>query len=105
KRTKKIEENLHVDFLKNRAIDKGTGPDWLFDIDTLTNSMNYVPVILARTTSTNISCTKEDVHQVVKEKESPLRFIALLNWFHDAQMATSNEVAKKDDAIPDNNAP
>nr|GFA94578.1 putative ribonuclease H-like domain-containing protein [Tanacetum cinerariifolium] len=51
------------------------------------------------------SCTKEDVHQGVKEKESRLGFIALLNWFHEAQMATSNEAAKKDDAIPDNNSP
>nr|GEY35541.1 hypothetical protein [Tanacetum cinerariifolium] len=57
------------------------------------------------TSSTNISGTKEDVHQAVKEKESPLRFIALLNWFHEAQMATLNKTAKKDDAIPDNNAP
>nr|GEW83481.1 ribonuclease H-like domain-containing protein [Tanacetum cinerariifolium] len=105
KRTKEIEENLHVDFLENRSIKKGSGPDWLFDIDTLTNSMNYVPVIVAGTSSTNISGTKEDVHQAVNEKESPLRFISLPNWFHDAQISTSNEAAKKDDAIPDNNAP
>nr|GEX91643.1 uncharacterized mitochondrial protein AtMg00810-like [Tanacetum cinerariifolium] len=104
KRTKKIEENLRVDFLENKSIEKGTGPDWLFDIDTLTNSMNYVPVVVAGTSSTNISGTKKDVHQAVKEKESPLRFISLLNWFHEAQMATSNEAAKKDKAIPDNNA-
>nr|GEY73898.1 hypothetical protein [Tanacetum cinerariifolium] len=57
------------------------------------------------TSSTNILGTKEYVHQAVKEKESLLRFIALPNWFHEAQMATSNEVAKKDDAIPDNSAP
>nr|GFA64301.1 ribonuclease H-like domain-containing protein [Tanacetum cinerariifolium] len=55
KRTKKIEERLHVYFPKNRSIEKGTGPDWLFDIDTLNNSMNYVPVIVAGTSSTNIS--------------------------------------------------
>nr|GEZ35260.1 hypothetical protein [Tanacetum cinerariifolium] len=105
KRTKKIEDNLHVNFLENRSIEKGTGPDWLFDIDTLTNAMNYVLVVVAGTSSTNISGIKEDVHQAMKEKESPLRFIALPNWFHEAQMATSNEAAKKDDAIPDNNAP
>nr|GEV35599.1 hypothetical protein [Tanacetum cinerariifolium] len=105
KRTKKIEENLHVDFLENKSIEKGTGPDWLFDIDTLTNSMSYIPVIIAGTSSTNISGTKEDVHQAVKEKKSPLRFIALLNWFHEAQMASSNEAASKDDVIPVNNAP
>nr|GFC24360.1 ribonuclease H-like domain-containing protein [Tanacetum cinerariifolium] len=104
-RTKKIEENLHVDFLENKSIKKGTAPDWLFDIDTLTNSMNYVHVVVAETSSTNISGIKEDVYQAVKEKESPLRFIALPNWFYEAQMATSNEAVKKDDAIPDNNYP
>nr|GEW11057.1 hypothetical protein [Tanacetum cinerariifolium] len=46
KRTKKVEENLHVDFLENKLIEKGAGPNWLFDIDTLTNSMNYVPVVV-----------------------------------------------------------
>nr|GEW92365.1 putative ribonuclease H-like domain-containing protein [Tanacetum cinerariifolium] len=45
KRTMKVEENLHVDFLENKLIEKGAGPNWLFDIDTLTNSMNYVPVV------------------------------------------------------------
>nr|GEW92032.1 hypothetical protein [Tanacetum cinerariifolium] len=55
KRTKKVEENLHVDFLENKLIEKGAGPNWLFDIDTLTNSMNYVPVVVAGISSTNIS--------------------------------------------------
>nr|GEX45023.1 hypothetical protein [Tanacetum cinerariifolium] len=105
KRTKKIKENLHVDFLENKSIEKGTGPDWLFDIDTLTNFMNYVPVVVTGTSSTNISGTKEDVHQAVKEKESLLRFIVLPNWFHEAQMASSNAAASNDDAIPVNNAP
>nr|GEX65561.1 hypothetical protein [Tanacetum cinerariifolium] len=77
KRTNKIEENLHVDFLENRSIEKGTGPDWLFNIDTLTNSINYVPVIVAGTSSTNIP----------------------------AQMASLNAAASKDDTIPVNNAP
>ncbi|GKD76467.1 hypothetical protein Tco_1339088 [Tanacetum coccineum] len=34
-----------------------------------------------------------------KEKGSPLRFIALLNWFHEAQMITKNDVAKKSGGI------
>nr|GEZ29081.1 ribonuclease H-like domain-containing protein [Tanacetum cinerariifolium] len=58
KRTKKVEKNLHVDFLENKLIEKGAGPNWLFDIDTLTNSMNYVPVVVAGTSSTNISGLK-----------------------------------------------
>nr|GEW06646.1 hypothetical protein [Tanacetum cinerariifolium] len=54
KRTKKVEENLHVDFLENKLIEKGASTNWLFDSDTLTNSMNYVPVVVAGTSSTNI---------------------------------------------------
>ncbi|GKA21590.1 putative ribonuclease H-like domain-containing protein [Tanacetum coccineum] len=88
KRTKKIDENLHVDFLENQPIEKGTGPNWLFDIDSLTKSMNYVPVVVAGTSSTNISGTKEDA---LKENVSSLRYIALPNWFHEAQMETSND--------------
>nr|GEW22415.1 hypothetical protein [Tanacetum cinerariifolium] len=59
KRTKRVEENLHVDFLENKAIEKGVGPNWLFDIDSLTNSMNYVPVVVTRTNSTNFSAHLE----------------------------------------------
>nr|GEU87167.1 hypothetical protein [Tanacetum cinerariifolium] len=44
KRTRRVEENLHVEFLENKVIEKGAGPNWLFDIDSLIKSMNYVPV-------------------------------------------------------------
>ncbi|GJU52695.1 putative ribonuclease H-like domain-containing protein [Tanacetum coccineum] len=44
-RTRKVEENLHIRFLKDKPIVLGDGPKWLFDIDSLTKSMNYVSVI------------------------------------------------------------
>ncbi|GJV27922.1 ribonuclease H-like domain-containing protein [Tanacetum coccineum] len=50
---------------------------------------------LPGTSSSNISSKKEDVKQAEKEKGSPLRFIALPNWFHEAQMITTNDAAKK----------
>nr|GEY98832.1 hypothetical protein [Tanacetum cinerariifolium] len=75
KRTKKVEENLHVDLLENKLIKKGAGPNWLFDIDTLTISMNYVPVVNAGTSSTNISGTKDVASQAVKKDVSSLRYI------------------------------
>ncbi|GJT61206.1 putative ribonuclease H-like domain-containing protein [Tanacetum coccineum] len=43
-RTRKVEENLHIGFLENKPIIEGNSPKWLFDIDSLTQSMNYVPV-------------------------------------------------------------
>nr|GEU72292.1 uncharacterized mitochondrial protein AtMg00810-like [Tanacetum cinerariifolium] len=44
-RTRRVEENLHIEFLENKPIVADAGPEWLFDIDMLTISMNYVPVI------------------------------------------------------------
>ncbi|GJT27831.1 putative ribonuclease H-like domain-containing protein [Tanacetum coccineum] len=99
KRTKHIEENLHINFLESKVIDKAGGPNWLFDIESLIKSMNYIPVVGAGTSSSNISGTKEDVKQAEKEKGSPLRFIALPNWFHEAQMITTNDAAKKSGGI------
>nr|GEU90251.1 hypothetical protein [Tanacetum cinerariifolium] len=44
-KTRKVEENLHINFLKNKPIIAGDRPKWLLDIDAITKSMNYVPVI------------------------------------------------------------
>ncbi|GJS64783.1 ribonuclease H-like domain-containing protein [Tanacetum coccineum] len=39
--TKRVEENLHITFLENKPNVAGKGPTWLFDLDYLTDSMNY----------------------------------------------------------------
>ncbi|GJX42986.1 putative ribonuclease H-like domain-containing protein [Tanacetum coccineum] len=41
--TRKVEENLNVKFLENKPNIAGQGPNWIFDIDSLSNSMNYQP--------------------------------------------------------------
>nr|GFA42667.1 putative ribonuclease H-like domain-containing protein [Tanacetum cinerariifolium] len=82
KRTRRVEENLHVEFLENKSIEKGVGPNWLFDIDYLTKSMNYVPVDVG-TISTNLSGTKDATSQEVKKDASSLRYISLPNWAYD----------------------
>ncbi|GJV66502.1 putative ribonuclease H-like domain-containing protein [Tanacetum coccineum] len=51
--TRKVEENLHVNFLENKPNVAGQGPNWLFDIDSLTNSMNYQPVTAGNQTNKN----------------------------------------------------
>nr|GEW56368.1 hypothetical protein [Tanacetum cinerariifolium] len=42
-RTHLVQETLHVNFLKNKPNTAGSGPTWLFDIDSLTKTMNYQP--------------------------------------------------------------
>ncbi|GKC33263.1 putative ribonuclease H-like domain-containing protein, partial [Tanacetum coccineum] len=51
--TIKVEENLHVNFLENKPNATGQGPNWLFDIDSLTNSMNYQLVTARNQTNKN----------------------------------------------------
>ncbi|GKB06376.1 retrovirus-related pol polyprotein from transposon TNT 1-94 [Tanacetum coccineum] len=59
-RTRKVEENLHINFLENKPNVAGSGPEWLFDIDLLTNSMNYEPVTAGNQTNKN-ACIKDNV--------------------------------------------
>nr|GEY63608.1 ribonuclease H-like domain-containing protein [Tanacetum cinerariifolium]GEY79064.1 ribonuclease H-like domain-containing protein [Tanacetum cinerariifolium] len=44
-RTRKVKENLHIRFLEDKPFIAGDGPKWLFDIDVLTKSISYVPVV------------------------------------------------------------
>ncbi|GKC86410.1 retrovirus-related pol polyprotein from transposon TNT 1-94 [Tanacetum coccineum] len=49
--TKKVEVNLHVQFLEEKPNVKGVGYRWMFDIDYLTDSMNYILVSLENQTN------------------------------------------------------
>ncbi|GJW37197.1 hypothetical protein Tco_0060117 [Tanacetum coccineum] len=63
-RTRKVEENLHITFLENKPNVVGSGPDWLFDIDLLTNSMNYEPITVGNQTNVNAGI-KDNVDAVL----------------------------------------
>nr|GEU45392.1 hypothetical protein [Tanacetum cinerariifolium] len=67
KRTKRVEENLHVEFLENKAIEKGAGPNWLFNIDSLTKSMNYVTVVHDDLLESSLSKPQDDFSTDVPE--------------------------------------
>nr|GEU29888.1 hypothetical protein [Tanacetum cinerariifolium] len=44
-RTRIIQETLHINFLENQPNVVGNRPTWMFYIDTLTQSMNYQPIV------------------------------------------------------------
>nr|GFB93163.1 retrovirus-related Pol polyprotein from transposon TNT 1-94 [Tanacetum cinerariifolium] len=50
-RTRIVQETLHVNFMENKPNVAGSGPTWLFDIDSLTRTMNYHPVIAENQTN------------------------------------------------------
>ncbi|GJW66103.1 putative ribonuclease H-like domain-containing protein [Tanacetum coccineum] len=51
KRTGIVEETLNIRFLENAPNVTGNGPYWIFDVDSLSKSMNYVPVIAKNQTN------------------------------------------------------
>ncbi|GJS72407.1 putative ribonuclease H-like domain-containing protein [Tanacetum coccineum] len=54
-RTRIVEENLHVQFSENTPNIAGSGPNWPFDIDALTKSINYKPVVVGNQSNCNDS--------------------------------------------------
>nr|GEV50038.1 hypothetical protein [Tanacetum cinerariifolium] len=67
-RTRKVEENLHIRFLEDKPTIAGNGPKWLFDIDVLTKSINYVPVIVG-TNSNDFVGTEKSIGKGHSSKE------------------------------------
>ncbi|GKE91124.1 putative ribonuclease H-like domain-containing protein, partial [Tanacetum coccineum] len=55
-RTKRVEENLHIGFF---------GPKWLFDIDSLTQSMNYVPVSAGTVSNVSAGTSEENSQECI----------------------------------------
>nr|GEW21756.1 hypothetical protein [Tanacetum cinerariifolium] len=63
-RTRIVEETLHITFLENKPNVVGSGPTWLFDIDTLTKSMNYKPVVAGNQSNGNAVLMKSGIQSV-----------------------------------------
>ncbi|GJU64704.1 hypothetical protein Tco_1246539 [Tanacetum coccineum] len=54
-KTRIVKENLHVQFSEDTPNIARSGPNWLFDIDALTKSMNYKPVVAEIKSKSNSS--------------------------------------------------
>ncbi|GJV53976.1 putative ribonuclease H-like domain-containing protein [Tanacetum coccineum] len=94
-RTRKVEENLHVNFLENKSNVAGSGPQWLFDIDILTNTMNYHPVSAGNKTNGNAGLEiNSDAGQAEREKVPDQEYI-LLPLLHTSSYIPSSSVEDK----------
>nr|GEW61061.1 hypothetical protein [Tanacetum cinerariifolium] len=71
-KTKKVEENMYVRFLENKPNVAGTGPNWIFDIDSLTNSMNYILVSTGNQTDKNAGPQDTNGNVATKDERTPI---------------------------------
>ncbi|GJU42171.1 putative ribonuclease H-like domain-containing protein [Tanacetum coccineum] len=78
KRTKIVEETLNIRFLENTPNVKGNGPYWIFDVDSLSISLNYVLVAAGNKTN-GIAGTKDNIvaGQTQKENEPEQEYIII----------------------------
>nr|GEU63325.1 hypothetical protein [Tanacetum cinerariifolium] len=111
-RTRKVEENLHIGFLENKPMTEGNGPKWLFDIDSLTQSVNYV-LVAAGTISDESAGIQGDLKACTSSRKEAtsqdyivMRISKDASYFDspskDVEDGTHNEDDDKDKSEDDN---
>ncbi|GKD51685.1 putative ribonuclease H-like domain-containing protein [Tanacetum coccineum] len=100
-RTRIVEENLHIRFSENTPNVVGSGPDWLFDIDALTRTMNYKPIV-AGTQSNGFASTKasDNAGHASKETEPVKNYILLPLWHADPPFSQDLKSSQDDGSKP-----
>ncbi|GJY51539.1 putative ribonuclease H-like domain-containing protein [Tanacetum coccineum] len=114
-RTRIVEENLHVQFSENTSNVARSGPNWLFDIDALINSMNYKPVVTGNQSNGNAGTKACDDASKTRMETVPGKDYILLPMWHadplfshnskdslDAGFKPSREEENKDAEDPGN---
>ncbi|GJX27265.1 putative ribonuclease H-like domain-containing protein [Tanacetum coccineum] len=91
-RTRIVEENLHVQFSENTPNIAGSGPNWLFDIDALTKSMNYKPVVAGNQSNGNAGTKAcDDAGKARMETVPGKDYILLPLWTADPPFSQSSK--------------
>ncbi|GJV57947.1 putative ribonuclease H-like domain-containing protein [Tanacetum coccineum] len=112
-RSRRVEENLHIRFLEDKPIVSVDGLKWLFNLDSLTKSMNYMPVI-AGTNSNDFAGSEVSIGEgsTSKETDTSQDYIVMPLWkdsslfdshsmnvSHDEPEASSDAEKKDDEGV------
>ncbi|GKC46821.1 putative ribonuclease H-like domain-containing protein [Tanacetum coccineum] len=100
-RTRIVEENLHVQFSEDTPNIAGSGPNWLFDIDALTKSMNYKPVFAGNQSNGNAGTKAcDDAGKARMEIVPGKDYILLPLWTVDPSFSQSSKSSPDDGSKP-----
>nr|GFC10153.1 retrovirus-related Pol polyprotein from transposon TNT 1-94 [Tanacetum cinerariifolium] len=89
-RTHIVQETLHVNFLENTPNVAGSGPTWLFDINSLTRTMNYQPVNAGN--QTNPSAGFQDKFDAEKAgEEVDQQYVLFPMWYSGSTNPQNND--------------
>ncbi|GJW19826.1 putative ribonuclease H-like domain-containing protein [Tanacetum coccineum] len=105
KRTKRVEESLHINFLEDQPNVAGSGPDWMFDLDFLTNTMNYIPVSIENQVDVDAGTQESYVAGLLgNNKETPQEYILFPLHPHGPRILVE-DVVQTTQEKPSENAP
>nr|GEV64134.1 ribonuclease H-like domain-containing protein [Tanacetum cinerariifolium] len=98
---KLVEENLHIRFSESTFNVVGSGPDWLFDINAPTRTINY-ELIVAGTQSNGFVGTKasDNAGQAKKETKHVKDYILLPLWTADLPFSKDPKSSHDDGSKP-----
>nr|GEW09758.1 hypothetical protein [Tanacetum cinerariifolium] len=99
-RTHIVQESLHVNFIETKPNVAGSGLTWLFDIDTLTKTMNYQPV-----TTGNKSNPSAGVQEILNEEKAREEIKQQYVLFHVWSFGSINPQMTDGDATFDEKEP
>ncbi|GJU15048.1 putative ribonuclease H-like domain-containing protein [Tanacetum coccineum] len=91
-RTRIVEENLHVQFSENTPNVVRSGPNWLFDIDVLTKSMNYKSIVAGNQSNGSPGTKACDNTCKARVETVPSKdYILLPLWTQDSSFSSSSK--------------
>ncbi|GJU68039.1 putative ribonuclease H-like domain-containing protein [Tanacetum coccineum] len=100
-RTWIIEENLHVQFSENTPNIAGSEPNWLFDIDALTKTIKYKPVVAGNQSNGNAGTKESNDAGKTRVKTVPGKdYILLPLWTTDLLFSSPLKISLDDGCKP-----
>nr|GEV45106.1 putative ribonuclease H-like domain-containing protein [Tanacetum cinerariifolium] len=114
-KTRIVEENLHIRFSENTPNVVGSRLDWLFDIDALTRTMNYEPIVTGTQSNdfvekednvnntNNVNTASSTVNAAGTNKDNELPFDPNMHALEDVGTFDFSNKDEDDDAVADMN--
>ncbi|GJS55558.1 putative ribonuclease H-like domain-containing protein [Tanacetum coccineum] len=101
----KSHEGFFIGILEDKPIIAGDGPKWLFDIDVLTKSMNYVPVVAGKNSNDLVGIEESiGAGHSSKETGSSQDYILMPLWKDGSLFDSSLKNASNDEPQPSSDA-
>ncbi|GJY14030.1 putative ribonuclease H-like domain-containing protein [Tanacetum coccineum] len=91
---------MHIKFLENKSNVVGSGPEWLFDTDSLIKSMNHEPITAENQTNGDAGIeTNDNVGQAGQKKAADHEYI-LIPFLTSDSSSTQSSDDKDADEVP-----